>query len=500
MSLRRGTAALLLAGTAAVVLTLLSLPVPVSAAGTTLRALAGTTLVAHAGAPPVAAADGEVLGTSDEIRTVDGTALLTFADGSTLSIDPGTTVRIEELSLRSGSTTTRLVQALGRTWSSVSRLGPSSRYQIRTPSVTATVRGTAFEIGVSAEGVTLVRTAEGAVTVANDLGEVRVPAGTQTTTAPAEAPPAPVPPPPSTTRTVEIGRSAVVLVDGVGRSCGRTENGAVQQIPGCVVKGAIIEISGRSATDPSLVVASGAKAGPTARTGAAAEPVRVTQRVAGPDPSVAPQVTQVEVASRGTLGLPIVTPPPSAAPTFLVDVPFIGNVPVQAVTPAPFIGTSVTPASASAIVPAVSLPPLPALATAAPAVTREPIATIAPAPLVPPTVTIPPAATLAPATVAPTAAPAVAPAIAPTIAPATAPTVAPAGAPTIAPSVVPTAAPTVVPTSVPTVAPTLAPGIAPTSAPTVAPTIAPTIVPTTAPTIVPTSVPSIAPTLAPVLP
>lgn len=307
--MRRRTAALLVVAAAAIALTLVSLPLPATGASTTLHLLSGAALVGPTSDQLTPAVDGQIVGPGHEIRTLgDGYALLTFVDGSTLTIDPDTHLRVEEVSLRPLSTSIRVAQSLGRTWSSVNQLAsPASRYEVRTPAITATVRGTAFEVVVTPEGRTLVRTGDGAVSVANDLGEVLVPAGTETTTAPAEPPQAPAPVPPSTSRSVEIGTAAVVVVDSAGRSCGRTDRGVVQQIPGCVVRGGSIEITGGAATAALSVVA----AGPAA----SQAPARVTERVVGPGSTASTVVREVEVTRTGTSRVVVLTPrPPAGAP------------------------------------------------------------------------------------------------------------------------------------------------------------------------------------------
>jgi hypothetical protein len=139
-----------------------------AASATMLDVYTGTVEVAHAGADFADAVDGQVLGAGDRVRTgPDGEALITFFDGSTLALDPSSAVSLEELAAeRSGSIAIVIAQTAGRTWSSVQKLAQAdSRYEIRTPALAATVRGTAFEVDVEDEQTHTVQTAEGLVRV-----------------------------------------------------------------------------------------------------------------------------------------------------------------------------------------------------------------------------------------------------------------------------------------------------------------------------------------------
>lgn len=402
-------------------------PLPASAGTTTLYLTSGSATITRAGAAQ-AAADGDTLREGDTVTTTaGGTALLAFADGSTLTLEPSTTITVAEASAHPTFTVTRLVQTVGRTWSSVQRLATArSRYEIRAPALTATVRGTAFEVEVGADGTTRVHTVQGTVSVANERGTALVVAGTQTTATPSTAPAAPAPPPAAPQRTIRIGSAPIVVIDGARRSCGRVEGAVLQQIPGCVVHGEEIRIVGPAAS------------------------AELRQREVS-DPAAAVDIV-------------IVTPRPTPLPAQDVRVPVIGVIPVQ-----PARGTTVpigggTGAPLVAPLPGATLPPLP---------TSAPTASIAPdaAPtLAVPTLPALPLATAAPTLGAPT----------PTL-PVPTPTLEPPPPPTIAPTALPTIAPTIAPTAVPVIAtPT------PVSTATAAPTPAPTPTPTAAPTATPT--------------
>lgn len=497
LPLRRRTAVAVLVGAIVGAVALALFPPPASAASTTLHVLSGPASVTRAGGAEAPATDGELVGAGDGVSTgPDGYALLAFVDGSTLSLEPGTSLTVTEASVRPSGTEVRLLQALGRTWSSVRRLvSPTSRYEILTPSVTASVRGTAFEVAVQSDGTTRVRAEDGTVSVANALGSVIVGPGTQTTVAPSSAPPPPVAPPPTTKRVVEIGDSAVVLVDAFGRACGRHANGTVQQIPGCVVREGSIEIAG--AADATLTIAS---------TSTTAD---VVERVVSPDgPTVAVRRLERNASDAGSR---LVLPKATAAP-LNVTLPLVGEVPVRVdlttpTTPAPASETS-TP-TPSAFVPAVTLPPLPTFAPlATPSAELSPTPSPTPEPTEP-TASPTPLLTLPPLELSPTPSPTPEPTAEPTASPSPTPllTLPPIElSPTPSPTPEPTASPTPSASGTATPSPTpllplpsveLSPAPTPTPEPTSSPVSEPEPSPTPEPSPSETSEPTPSPTPKP---
>jgi hypothetical protein len=115
----------------------------------------------------VRATDGEVLAAGDTLRTAEGArAVLTYFEGSTVSIEPNTELTIETASSSSdGSTAVVMQQHVGRTWHVVTKLiTGGSKYEVKTPASTASVRGTAFQVDSDGER-TVVTTSEGTVVV-----------------------------------------------------------------------------------------------------------------------------------------------------------------------------------------------------------------------------------------------------------------------------------------------------------------------------------------------
>ena len=197
-------------------------------------------------------ADGALLRAGMTIRTGPYSyAVLTYFEGSTVSIDPGTTLVIEALEANpDGTTIIAMRQDIGRTWHSVAKLlHQGSKYEVRTPSATAQVRGTMFAVGVEAdeqgEVVTTVETTEGAVATAKaptpqepqPTQEVLVQPGNQVTvkqSAPLEQPkPAPEP---DRKVTVTVGTTTGLVLDPVGRANGIKDGKVIVQTPGATVQ------------------------------------------------------------------------------------------------------------------------------------------------------------------------------------------------------------------------------------------------------------------------
>lgn len=188
------------------------------------------------------AIDGDLFKSGDVVKaSADGRAVLTFFDGSTLTVDPGSVVRVTTLNrLASGGIQVTIEQTLGRSWASVSKLKtPDSKFEIQTPTSTAAVRGTAFETNVQ-------RRPDGslAVTYTADDGQLLVSAvaGGQTTVTPntqveidqnqpAPQNPTPLPPQP-TLRVTSSSGIGFAVTDPSGATCGSTGN--KQEIFGCL--------------------------------------------------------------------------------------------------------------------------------------------------------------------------------------------------------------------------------------------------------------------------
>lgn len=216
----------------------------------TLAILSTTIEGSRAGAAFVPALDGEVYATGDVVRAnVDGRAVLTFFDASSLSVDSGSQVKVLALNrLPSDGIQVTIEQTLGRSWSSVQKLKtPDSKFEIRTPSTTAVVRGTAFLTLVqqlpTGGTQTTYQVDDGTLQVtATAGGTVAVPPGTQVTIAegaPAPANPKPIP---ALSRLEITGSSGLgfLAVAPTGAVCGSA--GGKAEILGCVATSSKITV------------------------------------------------------------------------------------------------------------------------------------------------------------------------------------------------------------------------------------------------------------------
>jgi len=191
------------------------------------------------------ALDGDVVASGDFVRSSkDGRAVLTFFDGSTLSVDPGSLVKVLTLSrVGSGGIQLLVEQTLGRSWAAVSKLKtPDSKFEIKTPSSIASVRGTAFETNVTAnaDGTSSVtyKVDDGQVLVtANAGGNVTVGANQQVTIATNQPAPAAATAQAPTPRFVLTASSGLefAITAPTGATCGNGRN--KQEIFGCVANG-----------------------------------------------------------------------------------------------------------------------------------------------------------------------------------------------------------------------------------------------------------------------
>ncbi|MFA7249682.1 MAG: FecR family protein [Dehalococcoidia bacterium] len=146
------------------------------AAASTLTVFSGTAETQVNGTwTPVG--DGASIRRGDRLRTAaDGHAMLTFPDGSTASLAPGTEIAIEQLSA-GRPRNVQVRQFSGRLWNDVvTNEHAGSRYEIHTQDALVQVQGTVFETTVDGAQM-LVSTAEGAVDVVLGREHVDVPRG-----------------------------------------------------------------------------------------------------------------------------------------------------------------------------------------------------------------------------------------------------------------------------------------------------------------------------------
>src|SRR5256712_8820156 len=310
-------------------------------ASSTITVLGGAVRVRHVSGDVTAATDGDLLAAGDSIETAaDGRAVVTFFEGSTVEIEPSSTLSVDTLSVEAdGGTVVLMTQAVGRTWHVVTKLlTGSSRYEVRTPASTASVRGTEFEVQVDTSGgepVATVVTTEGRVAhSAPDparpglTSEVLVTAGTQASARPGRPVEQPRPKPADQrTVTVRVEAPTSLVVDPLGRANGVRADGKVMvQTPGARVErrdGAVI------VTLPNVP---DGRIGTHVDAGGASKDVSVTTTVAdqGADPIVVRDTVRATGSGQGKTGVDVekgqkpevrpITPPersalPSPKPT-----------------------------------------------------------------------------------------------------------------------------------------------------------------------------------------
>jgi hypothetical protein len=123
----------------------------------------------HASEAEFAVITGSVdVQTGDEVRTgSDGSAEIVWGDRGVTRIDPGTTLTIEnapEDPLAATHVVLKLHMESGRTWSRLLKLlDADSAAEVRTDSVVATVRGTAFGVAVAPSSTTEIAVTESVV-------------------------------------------------------------------------------------------------------------------------------------------------------------------------------------------------------------------------------------------------------------------------------------------------------------------------------------------------
>src|SRR5690606_36376416 len=116
----------------------------VAVAGPILTVLKGEVLV-ETDEAIVTGRSGMLLEPNDRVRTLAGAlAVLTFFDGSTVTLAPETVVRIKQVGEQEGTLHAVLVQEKGHTWTYVPEgLGPAD-IRIGTPNAAVATRNGAF--------------------------------------------------------------------------------------------------------------------------------------------------------------------------------------------------------------------------------------------------------------------------------------------------------------------------------------------------------------------
>ncbi len=212
---------------------------------TVLSILSGEVMVMKGtGGEWTKAENGMKLATSDSVKTgADSYALITFFEGSTMTLEPNTEVTISELwrSEQTDSTRVRLGQKVGQTWNRIQKLTDSaSTYEVETPAAVGSVRGTTIALAVEPDGQTSMSVFEGEGRLRAEGIEIDLPTGMESSVVPG-APPSPasaIPTPASALRISVNPAAWMKVVDPEGRSTGRVPPGIiVNQITGAITSG-----------------------------------------------------------------------------------------------------------------------------------------------------------------------------------------------------------------------------------------------------------------------
>lgn len=259
------------------------------------------------GAPFVPLLDGEVVSGGDKVRAdANGRGFLTFSDGSTLAVEPGSQVAVTELSSHAdGSLVLRVEQTLGRTWANVKKPGnPNARVEIKTPAATAMVRGTAWETIVLANLTTIIKTTEGAVLVRAQGVEREATAGMQVTTQLGQPPAAPQPQAPlANLRFASPAGTEITVFTPNGLACGGGRSDAPSCTEGSVILREVIAgqytVLMRAAASVNATLTMEGRLGPTTVSTAA------VTRAMGPGDQARTTVTvTLDAQGRPLLGRP----------------------------------------------------------------------------------------------------------------------------------------------------------------------------------------------------
>jgi hypothetical protein len=188
----------------------------------------------------VKATNGMELAVGDTITTgSNGSAKLTFFDGSVMEIKANSEILINELSTAtSGSTSVSLMEQVGSTVNRIGKLvDSSSKYEVETPAAVAVVRGTTFDLVVEEDGETTVKSEEGSVDFTAAGVTVTVNKGYQSSASVGEAPSTPsaivttTPTAAATSTSTSTSGQTLGDIYGVGRDIGDVKFDMVMTSP-----------------------------------------------------------------------------------------------------------------------------------------------------------------------------------------------------------------------------------------------------------------------------
>src|SRR2546428_3966622 len=257
--------------TAAIVLVASGLGLVVWQGGTPVEARANLTIfegsveVRHGLSGAFVAATNELVAQGDAVRVGPSAhAALTFFEGSTVVLQPGTELELATLRPVSDGRDINVVmhQLSGQSWHIVGhKIGEGGHYEVQTATASNTVQGTAFGVSIGADGATTVRATDGVVQTAGLDGAtapaVKVTAGTASVIT-RTGPTAPAVDEQATLRFAFDAARNGLVVNAAGESAGVRDGQIVRYIPGAVVERVgdtiVVKIPGKDAGRFTTVV------------------------------------------------------------------------------------------------------------------------------------------------------------------------------------------------------------------------------------------------------
>ena len=142
---------------------------------------------AHNGGEYAPAKTGAIVLAGDSIQTdAKGRAAIALPDGTLTRLASTTTITLSSAHFTKGGNLHDVTfsEDVGRTFTNVQHLVSGATFEVKGKSATASVRGTKFEIYITADGTMTVKVFAGTVTLHNSTGSVTINAGQQATAKP----------------------------------------------------------------------------------------------------------------------------------------------------------------------------------------------------------------------------------------------------------------------------------------------------------------------------
>jgi len=147
--------------------------------------------LAHSGGAAAEAKTGAAVQAGDQVSTdAKGLAAITLPDGTVTRLATSTNITLDSAHFTKNGNQhdVSFTQQIGRTFTNVQHLVTGATFDVHGKSATASVRGTKFEVYITAAGVMTVKVWVGTVDLHNDKGHTLIGPGQQATVNPGGAP------------------------------------------------------------------------------------------------------------------------------------------------------------------------------------------------------------------------------------------------------------------------------------------------------------------------